>query len=177
MVSYLKAGVLGGIILFIWGFLSWTVFPWQMKTLHGFKDEKAIAQVIQANAPVSGIYFMPLLDKANKEKAQTQSGPMVFASVQLTGVSYSMTLPMLIDLITLVITASLVAWMLSKTTGLSYLGRVGFVMLFALAAAAVTDVPYWNWLHFDSQYILICIANLLIGWFFAGLVLAKLYKE
>jgi hypothetical protein len=75
------------------------------------------------------------------------------------------------------IVAIFVAWMLLKTKGLSYAGRVSFVVIFALAASIVTDIPYWNWFGFDLQYTLVTVADLLIGWFFAGLVLAKLCKN
>ena len=46
-----KAGILGGLILFVWSMISWMVIPWHTKTLHSFTSETAITQSIQANAP------------------------------------------------------------------------------------------------------------------------------
>ena len=55
MSNCVKGGILGAVILFVWGFLSWMVLPWHADSMHTFKDETAIAQSIQANASKSGI--------------------------------------------------------------------------------------------------------------------------
>lgn len=173
-----KAGVLGGIVLFIWGMVSWMLLPWHMETLHSFKDAKAVTQVIESNVSQSGIYFAPTMEEhaAKKEVAKKEAvkkEPMIFTSVRLEGMGPSMAVPMLISLFTQIVAAFFVAWMLSKTIGLSYMKRVTFVVVFALAASLVTEVPAWTWFGFDPKYVLVLIADLLIGWFFAGLVLAK----
>ena len=114
----------------------------------------------------------------NAKEAQTAaSKPLIFASVHLEGLSPSMGIPMLIGLISQIIAATFVGWLLTRTTGLGFIGRVSFVMIFALAASIVTYGPYWNWFAFDTRYTLVCIADLLIGWFLAGLILAKFCKR
>lgn len=163
----LIGGIVGGIILFLWGAASWMLLPWHMSTLHSFKDETAVVQVIQTNAPESGIYLSPL------QQTSTAPGPMVFASVYTKGMPSSMVPSMVIEFIIQLIAAFLVTWMLTKTT-LGYLGRLGFVLVFALAVGITTDLMYWNWFHFDTKYTLVLLADLLIGWFLAGLLLAKL---
>lgn len=166
----LIGGVLGGIILFVWSAVSWMVLPWHMMTLHSFKDEVAVVQTIQTNAPQSGMYMLPL-----QETSQVK-GPLVFASVYTQGMPSSMTSSLIISFITQIIVAFLVSWLLTKITG-GYLSRLGVVMLFALAASIQTDIAYWNWFHFDTMYTAVAIADMLIGWFLAGLLLAKLTKN
>lgn len=164
----LKAAIFGSIILFIWGFISWMYLPWHNATMHNFKDEKAVAAVIQTNVKDSGMY---LLSKVNDGKTEIVS-PIIFTSVFLQGNPPSMTMQMGISFITQFIAALLVAWMISKTTGLNYFGRVWFTVIFGLAAGIVTEVPLWNWFRFDTVYILLGMADLVIGWFLAGLVMA-----
>lgn len=171
MTSYIKGGILGGIIIFIWSALSWMVLPWHMQTLNQFANEKAVADAIVANATQSGMYLMPL-----QGQPQSETTPMLFASVHLPGMT-SMVAPMAISLFIQVIAAMLVGWMLSKTVGLSYWQRVGFVVLFALAAGILIHGAYWNWFAFDIKYTLVAMGDLLIGWFFAGLVLAKFVRR
>lgn len=171
MSSCIKAGILGGIVLFIWSAISWMVLPWHMTTMHNFKDQTAVSQIIQANAEQSGIYFSP--SYKTPQEGDAKSEPMVFAAVHLPGMQPSMVEPMTISFLSQLVSAFLVVWLLSKTRGLSYSNRVGFILVFALAAGVVTDVPYWNWFKFDAQYTLVAMADLLIGWFFAGLVIAK----
>lgn len=174
MAGYIKAGILGGIVLFIWGFISWTMLPWHTMSMHNFKSDVAVTQAIQANAPESGIYVLPSMHPGEGMESKS-TGPMVFASIHLPGMSSSMGMPMGIGLLTQIVAAFLVAWMLARTK-LSYVGKVGFVVIFALTATIIRDVPAWNWFMFDTHYTLVMMADTIIGWFFAGLVLAKFSK-
>ncbi len=193
MSKLIKGGVLGGIILFIWGAVSWMLLPWHMETLHTFKNESMVTQAIQANADISGVYFSPLMPKdqaknaainshtvkeATSSTATTASNtPHIFASIRLDGMANSMTHHVVISFITQLIAAFFVAWLLLRTTGLSYIGRLVFVIVFALAAGTITHIPYWNWFGFDAHYTLVEMADLLIGWFLAGLVMAAVCNK
>ena|SRR3990167_4565323 len=188
----IKGGILAGIVLFLWYLFSWMVLPWHSTTLNMFKDEQAVADVIVANVPQSGIYILPLSQMqggqatqatqtanqtdqttATTNQTQTASMPMVFASVYTPGMP-SMIGSMSIALVVQIIAAILVGWMLLQTSGLNYFMRLGFVLVFALTAGIITEGSYWNWFAFDSMYTGVMIADLLIGWLFAGLILAKI---
>ncbi len=177
MFKVIKAGIVGGLIIFAWSAVSWTLLPWHMKTLNFFKDESAVVQTIQANVPQSGIYLLPNMSKNGAATSEQSTQPFVFAAVHLESTSNSMTKPMLISLAEQIIAAFLVAWLLLKTTGLSYMGRLGFVVIFSVAAGIIAIVPNWNWFAFDINYSLCLFADLLIGWFLAGLALAKICKK
>ncbi len=170
MKTYIKSGVLAGVILFFWGAFSWMVLPWHDATLHHFVDGKAVANGLAANVLQSGIYVFPAEMSANQDEAKQA---FIFASVHLQGMPSSMTPALIISLLIQMIAAILVAYLLSKTTGLAYYKRVKFVFLFGLAAGIVTYLPFWNWFCFDMAYTLVMMADLLIGWLLAGLVLAK----
>lgn len=174
MESCIKGGVIAGIVLFIWTAISWMVLPWHMNTLSTYKDETAVIDVIKTNAPKSGIYFLPM-QKMN-EAEQTAAQPMIFTSIRLEGVP-SMTMQMATGLICEILTAILVGWLLTKTAGLGYFQRVGFVMVFAIAVSIIAHVTNWNWMAFDLMYTLVQISDVLIGWFLAGLILAKFCKR
>ena len=174
-LNCIKNGIVGGIILFIWSAISWMILPWHMATLRGFSNEIAVIQTVTSNSPQSGIYILPLKQR-DVQQGQAQQSPQVFASINFQGMGTSMAEPMLICFLNQVITAILVAWLLSKATGLNYFGRVGFIVVFALAASLVTHIPYWNWFAFDTTYTLMIIVDTLIGWLLAGLVMAKLVK-
>lgn len=175
MKSCIKGGILGGIVLFLWGVVSWMVLPWHMNTMNNFNDEGSVAAVIVANAPKSGVYVSPTKPSAAQGQAQAQPPALIFATVTLEGGPASMVMPMILSLLTQIVAALLVGWMLCKTNGLSYARRVGFVVVFAVAAAVVTHVPYWNWFGFGTDFTLVGVADLIIGWFLAGLVMAKCY--
>lgn len=178
MRSVFISGILGGIILFIWGAVSWMVLPWHKDSLNGFKDEKSVAAVVGANVAKSGMYILPFQHMDSPEAAQqTQPAPlMMFASIKTESMkpvgSYMVT-----SIITQFLAAFLVAFLVSKTSGLGYLGRLSFIVLFALTAGIVVDVPYWNWFGFDTHFTLVAFGDLLISWFLAGLVMAKFAKK
>lgn len=177
MCKFMKAGVLGGIVVFAWCAISWMVLPWHTSTMHNFTDTKAVVDVIQANITNSGVYFMPTMTKTETAAEATPVvEPIIFAAVRMEGQS-SMVKPMVIGLITDIVAATLVAWLLMLASGLSYWGRVRFVTIFGLAAGIVGQVPNWNWLGFDAMFTLVQMADLVIGWYFAGLVLAWFCKK
>lgn len=174
-MSAIKAGIVGGVILFIWGFISWMVLPWHQASIRQFKDVQAVSKVIEENAPRSGIYLIP--NHFATEKVQgSQTEPMVFASVNQKGMNSSMVIPMLIGLLTQIIAACFVAWMLLQTN-FGYSCRVWFVVVFGIAAGIVSQIPSWNWLGFDINYAGIMFADLIIGWFLAGLVMAGMIRS
>ena len=55
-----------------------------------------------------------------------------------------------------------------------YASRVGFIVLLGLFAGVVCHLPYWNWWHFSAAYTLVAFADLLIGWWAAGLAIAAI---
>lgn len=171
MKTYIKSGVLAGMVLFFWGAFSWMVLPWHNATLHSFIDGQAVANGLEANVLQSGIYVTPMGMGGSQDRAQQA---YVFASVHLQGMPSSMFPALLISLLIQIAAAILVAYMLSKTTGLTYCKRVKFVSFFGLAAGIVTYLPYWNWFCFDATYTFVMMADLLIGWLLAGLVLSRI---
>jgi hypothetical protein len=56
-------GLIGGLVLFAWGVVSWMLLPWHLATLEKFKDEAKVAQALTANATTSGVYLLPNVHK------------------------------------------------------------------------------------------------------------------
>ncbi len=176
MAGYVKGGILAGIVLFIWSAVSWMYLPWHSATLNGFNNEKAVSGIIVTNTPKSGVYTIPG-PKMEANTTVTTYKPFVFISVNQEGVSSSIVKPMIIHLIGEIIAALFVGWMLSRTVNLSFWGRTGFVMLFAIAAGIITHGSYWNWFTFDTNYTLAEFGDLIIGWFLGGLILASFTRD
>src|SRR3989338_6744072 len=61
-MKVLKAGLLGGYILFVWGWFSWIYLPWHpwyAGAVQSFTHEESVEAVLTANAPKAGIYVLP----------------------------------------------------------------------------------------------------------------------
>jgi hypothetical protein len=186
--ALIKGTILGGVVLFAWSVLSWTVLGLHTSSLLHFTDETAVAQAIVDNAPQAGVYTIPAevtkavgmsyeQFKAAQMVAQDRMkrGPELFAAVRLGGVG-SMTPHMVIQVLTQFITAFLVTLLLCNSKARSYWGRVAFVVCIALAGGVACILPEWNWWSFSTAYTASVFADLLAGWFLAGLLLARFAK-
>jgi hypothetical protein len=173
-----KCALAGGLILFVWGFISWMVLPWHQMSYNSFKDEKQVQQVIKNNANGEGIYILPhCCNKDAKElSALRKEGPTMFACVRMTG--YHMgAKPVVISLITQILGAALIAWMLMQLKTKEYKSKVLFVTAAGFFVGLMGVVPSWNWWGFPLGYTVVMWLDLIIGWFLAGLAMASLVRK
>lgn len=177
--------VIGGIVLFLWGWASHSLLPFYNNTLLGFTNEDAVVQALIANAPSSGVYFVPYMaqttgmsdeQKGAAEQAATQrmqQGPFMLASIRL-GEMGPIGKYMAIQLITNMLSALFVCLVLIKAKEMGFWSRVILIEWIVLAMFAAQSLPHWNWYAFSTAFTMAELFDLVVGWFFAGLVLAKL---
>jgi hypothetical protein len=182
MQKVVKCGIAGGIVLFLWGMIAWTVLPWHKMHMMKFKDEAKVARVINENAAQSGIYVLPNTMNLPKDsqammeaRDDMRMGPFVFASVSLEGKNPDFLAPMVKGLILKIIAACLVTWLLLNTK-LNYNRRVGFVTMVGVVIGLMATLPQVFWVGFPLGYSIACMFEIIFGWFFAGLVIGKLVK-
>jgi hypothetical protein len=161
-----------GMVLYIWGFLSWVILPWHNMVMDKFTDEVAVSRVLKENSPKAGIYYMP-----HDEKDYGPGKVVAFVNVKPEGMNMNMGRLMANGIILQVISAFLVLSLLGMTSGLSYPGKVGFISLTGLTIGFVSHAPYWNWFDFPLPYVLVTIIDIIIGWTLAGLAVAKFTKN
>lgn len=188
MNKVILGGILGGLAVFAWGMVSWMVLPFHHQTLNSFDHEALVQEAILASAPKAGVYVLPGMGDSNlsraekkalmKQKhAQMEKGPFVFAVVNPGGVG-PMTKHMVQGFVIQVLGACLITGLLVRCkTKSTYAGRLSFVALFALGAVILSVLPNWNWWGFSVPYTLLESADLLIGWFLAGLIIAKVSEK
>lgn len=180
--------VLGAIVLFIWSTIAWIVIPWPGDPFRSFTNEDAVMQAITANAPVSGNYLLPnevkrapgMTDEQYKKATEDaynrmSQGPMIFAAVRL-GPMGSMGMLMLVQFLTQLLAALIATCLLLHTSGLSYGKRVGFITAIGILIYLGGKVDEWNWWSFSNAYMCMQLAAIVVGWFLAGLVIAKVVR-
>lgn len=182
----IKCGLVGGLILFVWGAVSWTILPWQRGQMKAFSDEGDVRSAIVDNAKGgSGLYVLPNLHKyaGNSEdmaeaKAKMAQGPFVVASVCLEGRTPGMVGPSVMSLILKIVAACLVTWLLFKTQHqaypLDFHKSVKFVTVVGVVIAILATIPYGIWFAFPAHFVIGSIIEIVFGWFFAGLAISKL---
>ena len=69
-------GIVGGIILFLWGFFSWAVMDWHHATLKSHEGINKVVENIDKHLPGTGVYYFPPitfeLDDEEKMEAWTE---------------------------------------------------------------------------------------------------------
>ena len=171
MKNYILGVVLGGAVLFLWGFFSWGVLPWHNMVANEFSSEQAVAKVLKENAPAAGVYYLPFA-----EEWQNAGETAAFVNVLPEGLNASMGELMVTAVLGQMIAALLVLLLLRNTTGLNYLQRVAFVTLVGLTIGFVGHFPYWNWFGFSDAYVLVAIIDSMIAWTLAGFVMSAFVK-
>jgi hypothetical protein len=184
--THLRAAIVGGLVVFIWSMFSWMALPWHQKCMNKFTYEDDVASVIRDNAPVPGIYVLPNTfgykegentEHMHKAMKMMEEGPFMFASIQPNGMGKMGMKPFVGSLILQFIGAYFVTWMLMQTKGMSFRAKVGFVTLFGLSVGVLGKLPDWNWWGFSASYVMTAVVDLVIGWFLAGLAIAKVLKK
>ena len=74
MKAVIKGTIVGGIIAFIWGAVSWMVLPWHMNTMEHFKSDSSVQATILRNAPKSGVYVIPNPHEFKKDAEEAGDG-------------------------------------------------------------------------------------------------------
>jgi hypothetical protein len=183
------AAILGGIIVFAWGAVSWMVLRWHDPTLKVFANEELVAQTLTENAPVSGIYVLPKpqvpqsithpasTDAVNAEAgAKMSEGPSAFVALTREGKDPQMKKEFAYA-VALDIFAALLIALLVKATELGYLRRVLFIATVGIVVAVAGRLPYWIWWHFATDYMIVDCADVVVSWLLAGIVMAPLLGQ
>ena len=189
MKKVILGGIVGGIILYFWGFVSWVVLPWHEMTVEKFRDEELVSQVIKENAPKDGVYFIPSMidtshlspeqkeEAQNKQKKAMEKGPFIYAQIKTEGL-HSMTITgHILGLLTYIVGAFLTSALLANAHDLRYLGRLFFVIVVGLLIGVMAGIPNVLWFGAPFKYYtVVAIADSLISWCLAGLALAAIVK-
>jgi len=182
MKVLIKGALIGGLVAFVWTNISWMILPWHMMTISTLPNDAPIAESLKNNVPESGLYILPWTtnksEEAMKEFDQKmKTGPFAFMVVYPDGFKPNMAKMMIFGLLLNIFVAFILTYLLTKTKGLSYIQKIGFVKMAAVAGALVIVVPNLIWWQFPTAYSLVTIVDTAITWGLAGLAIGKIVKD
>jgi hypothetical protein len=172
--SLLLGTLLGGLTALVWSNISWEAIGWHEKTMLPFQNDEEVAAAISSHTLQDGTYLMPY-GTSQATVDRMRKGPIVVAAVRRSGVG---SVPRLfaVQVAILFAAAFLLTWLLLHTSGLSYGRRVIFLAAIGLAASVIVDLPNWNWWGFSGWFTAVDVADNVLTWLLAGLVIAKVAK-
>src|SRR5947207_11856761 len=183
------AAILGGIAMFIWSFVAHDLLPLGEIGMREFTDEAPMLDALKTNlGDAGGLYHFPghkagpnatrqeksdAMRRAMEKAASGPSGMLIyhptreFTFGKLLGIEFA----------TELLEAILVIFVLTQTGIESFGGRIGFVLVTGILAAITTNIPYWNWYGFPSNYTAAYMSIEIIGFLWVGLVAGLLLKS
>lgn len=170
--NLVKGAIIGGLVVYMWGFVSWGIMSWHMDAMHSVKNEQQVQEVLKENTlDQKGVYLVP--SWAKDDSKEKSSKPFAMITYVPEGLSSDMTSNHVFSLFTQVLVALLITVLLSRTGKRDYWCKVRFVTVVGLTIAVASYLPLWNWWSVPMDYIIPGFADLIIQWFLAGLAMAK----
>jgi hypothetical protein len=177
------AGILGGILVFFWGFVAHMVLPLGEMGVHALPDESAIIGAVRSTVKEPGFYYFPAGNMNASESEQkawlekAKQGPIGVMVVRPGGGEGLSPRMLLTEFGTNTVSSLLAALVLAGAgAGVGYWKRVGIVTLLGIFALVTVVVPYWNWYSFPADFVASEAIEHVVGWFLAGLALAAIVR-
>jgi hypothetical protein len=178
-------GIVGGITLFVWGFISWALMDWHFYTVQHDEGTRAVVENIETQLPKTGVYYFPPLaadqhDAAGMEEygEQFKKGPhgMIFYTAEHGEMMPPMRLArgFLVDVVASMMATILLLMALPNLTG--YWSRVFYVL--ALGVFAVMSVHLVDGVFHDMpvSWTTGVALDMTASWLLVGLVLGAIIR-
>ena len=185
----LLAGILGGIAMFIWSFVAHDLLPLGEIGMRQFDNEDHILDTLKTDlGDAAGIYHFPghmagpnatrqeraeAIKRAMEKAASGPSGILIYHSSR----QFSFGKLLGVEFATELLEAILAVFLLSQTGIRSFGGRIGFVLVVGILAAMTTNIPYWNWYGFPSNYTAAYMFTEIVGFLLVGIVAGLLLPK
>jgi hypothetical protein len=181
MGRIIAAALVGGLIVFAWGAVAHMVTPLGMIGFSTFTNEDHVIEGLRGSVPNSGLYIFPAegaMDHPTEAQQKVwaeklQRGPSGMLIYKAGGANPLEPRQLINEFVSNVLAALVAALIVAMVAG-TYFRRVAVVLLLALFAFLSLSVSYWNWYGFPTNFIGAELVTELIGWFLAGLAIAKL---
>lgn len=180
----LLAGIGGGIVLFVWSFISHVLLPLGEVGIRSIPNEEPVLEAMRANIPTPGFYFFPgIAPRQHRDEAamkeweeRAKRGPMGILIYQTHGEGAMSPKQLATEFASNVALAILAALVLSQIAG-SLMLRAGVGAVLGLIAGLDVYVSYWNWYKFPTNYTVAVMSDQLIGFLLMGAVIAAILRK
>jgi hypothetical protein len=171
MIKRILLSFLGALVLFVWGFLGHVVLGIYDPAFNAFDNELQVAEVLEANAHIAGIYYLPA-EPRRDGTPQTEAFVNFVPAGQRSGFGAMIGRGIILDAIAVFLLMTLLA----GGRNANYLPQVGRFALAGFLLGFVVHAYYFNWFDFPAIYFAISVGDTLVGWTLVGLAVAGLMQ-
>ncbi len=175
----LLAGVIGGIVLFAWGFVSHMVLDWGQAGVKNLPNEETLLPAMKAAVNEPGFYFFPGMDETKPNameewEPKMQAGPRgVLVINPIPTDAKAMSIPQMGREFGSNVVGALIAAMIVSGMGAGFLKRTLAVTGMGLLCWVSINVSFWNWYWFPDDFTVAQLSEI-PGWFLAGMFIAPI---
>lgn len=169
MIRMTFGTVVGGLVLFFWGFVVHVFIGWYDTAYDRFPDEQSILRVMEQHAPEGGLFFVPFETVAGEP-----SDMEVFLNARPSMAQPELLEELVIGLLINVLSVFLVICLFAIANMSAYWQWVKGFALSGLIIGFVPGAYYWNWFGFPLSYSVLSVLDATVGWALAGLAVAWL---
>ena len=173
--TWYGAGLIAGIAVFVWGGLAHMVL--------GLGGESTMKQIpdgaltaMAANVKEPGLYMFPYIKDMNEMAKAIEKNPYGIMVFTPAGVPMNMGSMLGVQAAGDILACLLAAWLLSMALPSlqSLTSRIGFVVGLGVFSFLVSEVPYWNWYRYPTDFTAYALLFKLTTTLLAGVVLSLL---
>jgi hypothetical protein len=190
MKRVLLAAVLGAIGMFVWMSLAHMVLPFGTIGVRQLTNEAPLLAAMQASAgnqpglyifPSTGVSMHAPHDEMKNAMAHYQeklnsnpSGLLIFHPAGAKALTPGQ---LITEFITEFLESFFACLLLARAALGTYSRRVAFVTTIGIVAVLGTNMSYWNWYGFPTDYTVSYMVTQLLGFFVVGLIAGKILKS
>ena len=177
------AAILGGLLLWLWGFVAHVMLPFSEKAMKQVPNEAAVVEALRGNVTENGVYFVPYLNYMKASEAEQQAyadkianGPSGLLVVRTGGVKMDMKRELPMEFASNVLAALVAALVVAGFGAQTYGRRVSAIFAFGVVAWLSVCVSQWTWYGFSTDFLVSDLVDQWGGWLLAGLGMAAILK-
>jgi hypothetical protein len=172
------AGLAGGILMFLWSSIAHLATPLAQIGVGSLPNEQTTMQALRDNlADNGGLFLFPYMKPGKPTQAEPATGAAGLLVYRPHATMSMVPSNLVIEFLTELAEAVAAAVLLSFAAVAGYVSRLGFVGLVGVVGVITTNVSYWNWYGFPTNYTLAYGAIELIGYLVAGLAIAAIVPK
>jgi hypothetical protein len=180
--------VLSALVFFFWGFLFWGILEIGTIVYHPLPNAETVVGALRSSGMKSGTYMYPLMehtgfkssDAGAQEKlnAMFREGPLFEVRYHADGVDEMSPVTLVVGYLHFLVSTLLAGLLMRMGIGSlrTYGRRLTFVVGLGAFAAVFAHLSGPIWFSYPWDRALLDVGYDLVGWFLAGLVLARFVR-
>lgn len=178
-------GIVGGITLFVWGFVSWVVLTWHHDTIQQHDGVSTVVENVTDHISESGVYYFPPLtfDRTDAEKMADwedllRAGPRGYLVLQAEPGDPMAPMVLIRGFVAYAVAAMMASLLLIAALPSlpNYRSRVVFVAALGVFTVISCYVVAAAFEEFPLRYTVGLAADTAIAWILAGITIAAVVK-